>query len=153
MSCGGMQPCIDKIILRSFKIQAFGLLDELDFLKVGEGVHKVLPDGSDGVAVDEGFDVDDFRLEPLERSVIFDDQFPGSCGRRVACAEDLGFLQFSLGGGEGVSEEVFELGVWHGADSLCGRIVDLLYDIPCMRSVFKQGFYTVPYCLKEGKTV
>ncbi len=69
MSCGGMQPCIDKIILRSFKIQAFGLLDELDFLKVGEGVHKVLPDGSDGVAVDEGFDVDDFRLEPSSASV------------------------------------------------------------------------------------
>ena len=43
-----------------FKIQAFGLFDELDFLEVCEGVHKVRPDGRDGVAVYEGFDVDDF---------------------------------------------------------------------------------------------
>ncbi len=43
-----------------FKIQAFGLFDELDFLEVCEGVHKVRPDGRDGVTVYEGFDVDDF---------------------------------------------------------------------------------------------
>lgn len=43
-----------------FKIQAFGFLDILNFVEVCEGIHKVLPHGCDGVAVDERFYVDDF---------------------------------------------------------------------------------------------
>ncbi len=33
-------------------------------------------DRCDGVAVNQGLDVNHFRFEAFERSVVFDDQFP-----------------------------------------------------------------------------
>lgn len=83
--------------------------------------------------------MDHFGLETFERAVVFDDQFPGSGGRGVPCAKNLGFLHFGFGGREGEVEEIFKLGVWHGMIPF-DRGLQILYNIFWkVQSVFEAG--------------
>ncbi len=81
--------------------------------------------------------------------MIFDDQFPGSGGRGVTRAENLGFLHFSFGGGEGEVEEIFKLGVWHGVFSFgqgCGFDIRYSMRAGCVKRAIPLGRAAIQGC-------